>query len=198
MKKIALLVVLSFLCTSVYSQKKKSKAKKATTSSSVLAKADNVTAEIVKGKFYLSIEDKGKKKDTITIKSVDSKSAPKDCKITAFTAKNNPLYLITWTENATKETPDKKEEITLTYSEIYELSSKTKAFSNVQTSSKIKEKVYLDKLKNASETQDRMHNEGYTFALTKEGDVVLTTKKQSNKMSYDPTSKKYVDAKKKK
>lgn len=195
MKKLLILALVTLLCTNSFSQKKKSTSKKAF-ASSVLAKADNLTAEIVKNNFYLFVNN-GKKKDTITIKSID-KIIPTDCKITSFSAKATPLYLLTWTEKSNTNTPTKTEDITQNYSEIYEITSKTKAFANIQTSSKIKEQVFLDKLKNASETQERMHNEGFTFTLTKEGDVVLSTKKQENKMTFDVATKKYIDAKKKK
>ena len=196
MKKIILLLLLSFFCTTIYSQKKKTSSKNA--SSSVLAKVDNLTAEIIKNKLYLCINNKGAKKDTISIKAVDPKSLPKDCKILAFKSKETPLYLVTWNENTQNQTPDKKEIIETTNSYIFDVSSKSNVLANTQSVSKITEKVYLDKNKTVSETQDRVHNEGFIFTLTKEGDVVLNTKNLQKKLSYDSVAKKYIEVKKKK
>lgn len=196
MKKIILLLLLSFFCTTIYSQKKKTSSKN--TSSSVLAKADNLTAEIIKGKLYLCINNKGAKKDTISIKAVVPKSQPKDCKILAFKSKETPLYLVTWNENTQNQITDKKEVIETTNSYIFDVSSKSNVLANTQSVSKITEKVYLDKNKTVSETQERVHNEGFIFTLTNEGDVILNTKKQQKKLAYDTTEKKYVEVKKKK
>ena len=196
MKNLILILLVSFLYSNSYGQKKKAVVKK-NVATSVLAKTDNLTAEIIKNNFYLFINN-GKKKDTIIIKSVDNKIIPTDCKIVAFSAKAKPLYLLTWIEKSTLQSPTKKEDITYTYSEIYEITSKTKSFSNMQTATKITEQVFLDKLKNASETQERLRNEGFVFTLTKDGDIMLNTKKQENKMTFDIDTKKYIDIKKKK
>ncbi len=195
MKKVILLLLLSFFCTTIYSQKKKTSSKN--TSTSVLAKADNLTAEIIKGKLYLCINNKGSKKDTISIKAIDTKNLPKDCKILAFKSKETPLYLVTWNENTLNQTTDKKEIIETTNSYIFDVSIKSNVLANTQSVSKITEKVYLDKNKTVSETQETVHNEGFIFTLTNEGDVVLNTKKQQKKLIYDAATKKYLEAKKK-
>jgi ribosomal silencing factor RsfS len=105
------------------------------------------------------------------------------------------LYLITWIEKITIKTDLKTEDIINLHSEIYELSSKKQVVANTQITKNITEKVFLDKLKNASETQQRVRREGFEFILLPEGDIVLKTKTQENKMMYNPIDKKYVDAK---
>ena len=186
------LVLVSLFCVSICAQKKKPIAKKAT--SIVLAKAANLSAEIVKDNFYLFINNVNSK-DTIFLNAIDAKSLPYDCKILAFTTKSTPLYLITWIEKITIKTDLKTEDIINLHSEIYELSSKKQVVANTQITKNITEKVFLDKLKNASETQQRVRREGFEFILLPEGDIVLKTKTQENKMMYNPIDKKYVDAK---
>ena len=192
MKKMMVLVFVSLFCVSICAQKKKPIAKKAT--SIVLAKAANLSAEIVKDNFYLFINNVNSK-DTIVLKTIDVKNLPYDCKILAFTTKSTPLYLITWIEKITIKTDLKTEDIINLHSEIYELSSKKQVVANTQITKNITEKVFLDKLKNASETQQRVRREGFEFILLPEGDIVLKTKTQENKMMYNPIDKKYVDAK---
>ena len=192
MKKMMVLVLVSLFCVSICAQKKKPIAKKAT--SIVLAKAANLSAEIVKDNFYLFINNVNSK-DTIVLKTIDVKNLPYDCKILAFTTKSTPLYLITWIEKITIKTDLKTEDIINLHSEIYELSSKKQVVANTQITKNITEKVFLDKLKNASETQQRVRREGFEFILLPEGDIVLKTKTQENKMMYNPIDKKYVDAK---
>jgi hypothetical protein len=192
MKKMMVLFLVSLFCVSICAQKKKPIPKKAT--SIVLAKAANLSAEIVKDNFYLFINNVNSK-DTIFLKVIDVKSLPYDCKILAFTTKSTPLYLITWIEKITVKTDLKTEDIINLHSEIYELSSKKQVVANIQITKNITEKVFLDKLKNASETQQRVRREGFEFILLPEGDIVLKTKTQENKMMYNPIDKKYVDAK---
>lgn len=189
MKKIVLLVFVSLFCTSVYSQKKKKVIPKKTTSV-VLAKADNLSAEIVKESFYMFINN-GAKKDTIVLKTIDVKNVPTDCKITPFKAKAISLHLITWVEKTTTKTDLKTEDIVNVHSEIYDVTTKTQVFANTQTTTNITEKVFLDKLKNASETQQKIRREGLEFKLNPDGTVALKSKKQENKLTYNPAEKKY-------
>lgn len=195
MKKTALLILILFCTTISYGQKKKAKGKTpAKTASTALAKADNLTAEIVKGNFYLFINDKTKK-DTIGIKTVDVNNLPKDCALKAFTAKGTPLYLLTWTEENTIKTDLKTEIKTTLFSEVYDVSTKTKLFTNQQSTTNITEKVFLDRLKNASETQERVRREGFEFVLTPEGDILQKNKSQENNFAFNATDKKYVEGK---
>ena len=195
MKKTALLILILLSTAISYGQKKKAKGKApAKTTSTALAKADNLTAEVVKGNFYLFINNKTKK-DTIGIKTVDANSSPKDCAIKPFTAKGTPLYLLTWTEETTNKTDLKTEIKTVLFSEVYDVSTKTKLFSNQQSTTNITEKVFLDRLKNASETQEKVRREGFEFILTPDGDIQQKNKTQQNTFAFNATDKKYVEGK---
>ena len=195
MKKILLLLLISFTCLNAIAQKK-GKSNSKVSKTNVLAKSDNVTVEIVKNNFNLYVSN-GKIKDSINIKTVGT-TVPTDCKLTAFTSKNNKLYLLTYNEKTIIQSVNKTEEITAANAEIFDIVSKSKVFSNVQKATKITEKVFLDRLKNASETQERMRNEGFVVTLLPDGDLLLKTKTQENKMTYDAVTKKYIDVKKKK
>lgn len=194
MKKILAVLVLLIFCTTNYAQKKKSNK---ATSASVLAKVDNLSVEYINNKLVLFSIAKGAKKDSIFTRSIENNKKPLDCKIIAFKAKDAQLYHVSWSENTVSETKDKKEDKTQFHNEIWDVNSKTLALGNIQTSTKIKETLYLDKLKNASQTSEKIRNEGLVFSLTSTGDVVLKTKTQENKLTYDPTLKKYVELKKK-
>lgn len=195
MKKTALLILILICTTISYGQKKKAKSKApAKTTSTALAKADNLTAEIIKGNFYLFINNKTNK-DTIGIKTVDANNSPKDCAIKSFTAKGTPLYLLTWTEETTNKTDLKTEIKTTLFSEVYDVSTKTKLFSNQQATTNITEKVFLDRLKNASETQEKVRREGFEFILTPDGDIQQKNKTQQNTFAFNVTDKKYVEGK---
>ena len=81
MKRILLLVALVLIGTTIYSQKNKaSKGAAAAT----LAKANNLTVELVQNNLYLFVANKGAKKDTILLRTYDIKGNPIDCKITPF------------------------------------------------------------------------------------------------------------------
>lgn len=198
MKKYAILAVSLLFTVGMYSQKKKTgKAPVAKNQATVLAKSDDLTAELIKNKnqqvFYVFRNEKGAKKDTLLIKPID-KNVPAECKITTFKVKDTPLCCISWTEKNITETKNKNEEALSTFSEIWEPGTKTQILSNVQTTTKIKEIVFLDKGQNASETQERMRREGFEFTLTNEGDVILKNKSQESRMTYNPTDKKYVNS----
>jgi hypothetical protein len=192
MKKYFLVIALLFATTASFSQKKKT-AKPAASSS--LAKLNNLSVELIKNNLYLFIDNKGAKKDTILLKTYEAKGNPTDCKITPFTAKGTALHLISWTQNKLTETKDKTENRTEIYSEICNTLTKTKPLSNLQATTKIKEIQYLDKLKTASQTVEKIGNEGFAFTLTKEGDVQLKNKTQEVKMIYNPASNVYQNLK---
>jgi hypothetical protein len=196
MKKIIVLFSFFLFCNATFSQK--SNTSKKPNSSSILAKADNLTLELIKNNYYLFVNNKGAKKDTLFTKNGEGNKKPLGGKIISFSAKGTSLYCINWTENAINQTKEKTEDKTQTHNEIWDANAKSLALENIQTATKIKEIVYLDKLKNASQTSEKIRNEGFVFALTKDGDVVLKNKTQENKMSYDSASKKYLDVKKKK
>lgn len=189
-------MLVLLLSISNYGQKKK--AATATKTTPVLAKVDNLVAEIKGGNFQVTINENNKPKDAIVVKTADAKFTPTDCKLTAFKANGVTLYLLNWTEKALNKTDLKTENITTIYSRVYEVATKTEVFSNYQTTNNIVEKVFLDKLKNASETQEKIRREGFEFILNPDGSIVQKNKTQENKWVYDAKAVKYIDAKKKK
>jgi hypothetical protein len=196
MKRNLILIAVLLIGIANYGQKKKAApAAKGTPS---IAKVDNLVAEVKDGKFQLSITDKGKTTDVIAIMDVDSKFAPVEGKLSSFTANGAKLYLLTWKEKTTTKTDLKTENIETIHSIVYDIPSKTSVFSNFQTTNNIVEKVFLDKLKNASETQEKVRREGFVFTLNPDGSIVQKSKNQENKWVYDAAAVKYVDAKKKK
>lgn len=191
MKKIILFLALALCFNPIYSQKKKTPQK---TTSSVLAKSENLTVEIIKSNLCLLVVNKETKKDTIVLKSNIENSLPKECKILPFLAKNVKLYSIFWIENKVTETKLKTEDATTVFTEICEISSKTKLLSNAQTTTKIKEIHFLDAKQTVSETIQKVRNEGSALSLTKEGDVILKNKTQESRMIYNPTNNTFVNA----
>ena len=195
MKKIFLLIVISLIGVNSFAQKKKSSVK--VKSSPVFAKADNLVAEVKNGSFQITISENGTPKDAIEVKAAEPKFAPIDCKLIPFKANGTQLYLLSWTESTQTKTDLKTEDAATIYSNIYEIISKKLILSNKQVSSHIVEKVFLDKLKNASETQERRRSEGFEFKLNPDGSIVQKTKTQENKLVYDVAKMQYVISKKK-
>ncbi|MDI1255375.1 MAG: hypothetical protein PSV16_04680 [Flavobacterium sp.] len=187
MKKIMLLIAFSLICTAGYSQKKKKATKKSATPTA-LAKADNLTAELIKNNFFVFVNNKPK--DTLLVKSFEGKKSPADVKIVPFAAKGLPFYAISWTEVAVTETKLKTETATTIMTQIWDAASKTKVLDNFQTTTNIKEIVFLNNTQ-ASETREKVRREGFEFTLLPEGDVLLKNKTQENKMTYDATLKKF-------
>ncbi len=194
MKKFVLFTLIALCSITSYSQKKKSTVKKAvTTSKGVLAKVDNLVAEVKAGNFQLTIDGK----EAIVVKAADAKFAPTDVKLKSFTASGVKLYLLSWTEKTLNKTDLKTEDITTVYSNVYEITSKKQVFYNTQLTNHIVEKVFLDKLKTASETQERMRREGFEFTLNADGTITQKNKTQENKLIYDATKMEFVNSKKK-
>lgn len=196
MKKTLLLFALALITTVGYSQKKKKSGTNKAAASEILAKSDNLTAEMGKNEFYLYLNNGGKKEALFT-RPIDPKRKLSECKITSYTAKDTKLYYISWIEKGTNKTDLKTEEVTSTVSEIWEVSTKTQVASNTHTITNITEKVFLDSSKEVSETQQRRRSEGSEFKLLPNGDVILKGKSET-KYTYDPATKKYVAAGKKK
>ena len=208
MRKIILLLAVVCFASSAFAQKSKKTAKgnNAKVSKIVIGKSTNMTAELLKGKdayrLYL-LNGVGKKADTVSLEryaydpkaSEQVKNLPANCIITPFTAKGVKLYNITWTEKALTEIPDKKEDATKTVTQIWNLDTKTQLHANTQTSTKITEILYLDKGKNASQTSEKMRNEGFNLAVSPEGDLILKNRTQENKLAYDAAENKYVAVK---
>jgi len=191
---IVLALVLLFSFTS-YAQKKKVPVKTATSSSKgVLAKSENLVAEIKSGNFQVTIDGK----DAIIVKAVDAKFSPSDVKLSPFTSGGTKLYLLAWTEKSLTKTDLKSEDVTSISTIIYDIPNKKEVFSNNQLTNHIIEKVFLDRLKNASETQERMRREGFEFILNPDGTIIQKNKTQENRWVYDAAKMEFVDAKKKK
>ncbi len=196
MKQLFILFALALTITTGFAQKKKTPVKSTKTAS--VAKVDNLTAEIKGKTFQLTISDKGKPADAIIVKELTNDVKPIDMKLSSFTANGTKLYLLQWTEKSNTKTDLKTEDITMIYSVIYEITSKKQVFSNYQKTTNIVEKVFLDRNKTASETQEKVRKEGFEFVLNPDGSVTQKSKNQENKWSYDPAKQEFVEVKKKK
>lgn len=195
MKKVILFICLALISVNSFSQKKKVVTKKSEATSG-FAKIDNLVAEIKNGNFQVTISEKGKTNDAMIVKAVDATFAPINCKLSSFTANGVKLYLLSWTENNVVKTDLKTEDRTTIYSLIYEIVSKKQVFSNYQLTNHITEKVFLDKNRTASETQEKIRREGFEFTLNPDGSLVQKNKTQQNNLVYDTTKMEFVAKKK--
>ena len=195
MKKVLLLLFIAVSTLSLQAQKGKSKSPK---SNPPLAKLDNLSVEVKEGNYQITINENNAPKDAIVIKSVDAKFAPTNCLLKSFKANGVTLYLLTWSEKVTLKTDLKTEVSTINNSNIYDITAKKQVFTNAQTTTDVTEKVFLDKNKTVSETQQRKRKEGLEFVLNPDGTVIQKGKNQENKWTYNSTKMEYVDAKKKK
>ncbi|NBL65691.1 hypothetical protein GV828_10810 [Flavobacterium sp. NST-5] len=192
MKKTIFLLCLSMATTTVFAQKKGTKkAVSRATSNTILAKSGEASVQVSKDFFYFSNNGK----DTIGIKKVSAATLPKDCAIKPFTAKGVSLYQITWAEETTTKTDLKTEIRNSIFSHIINPATKEKLFSSESITTHITEKVFLDKLKNASETQQRIRREGFELEVTADGDLIQKNKTQQNNFVFSETDKKYVSGK---
>ncbi len=196
MKKFILLSLLFLISLSSFAQKKKkkSKSKKETSSKLVLASANDLIFEMNTknglNKMYLLA---GKSKDSIPVKSFSTSEIlmPTNAKVKQFTANGTTLYNITWTENVTTgDASSKLENSVKTNNQIYDIATKSKLYENIQSVVNITEIVYLDRLKNASETQRRIRKEGSEFVLNADGSFDLKGKSTTT-MFYNVKDKKY-------
>ena len=158
--------------------------------------SDNIVAEIKNANFQITINQNGKAIDGIIVKSANGSFSPTNIKLTAFTANGSKLYLLSWTENSTNKTDLKTENIVAVYTNIYEITSKKQVFTNTQQTANITEKVFLDRLKQASETQQRVRREGFEIILNPDGSITEKSKTQEQKMVYDATKMEFVVGKK--
>lgn len=190
------LLIAFLLVTTTISFAQKPKAK-ATANSNVLATFENLKAEIIteggKQKLAVIIDVNGKKENIIlkdlTVK--DKAQQPTNFKIKSFTVSGVKLYHFSYTENIITETKMKKENALITSNEIWDLSStKIKIFGNIQTTTNIKEIKKLGKSE-ATETIEKTRKEGFDFTLTKDFEVLLTTKTQTNKHKFNPTTRRF-------
>lgn len=191
MKKIVFFSMLCFISL-VNAQKKKAPA-----ASPVLAKVENLVLELKSGNLQLVQMEGAKAKETVVIQANAAALKPTDCKIIPFTASGSKLYAVSWTEKKTVTTTDKTVEITTITHAIYEWASKKQVFFNTQVTNNITEKVYLDRNKNASETQMRVRREGYELVINPDGTVTQKNKTTTLTWTFDATNKEMVQAKKK-
>lgn len=194
MKKV--LIALLILTTTL-SFAQKSKAKTSTPSSNTLASFENLKAEIIteggKQKLAVIIDTDGKKENIILkdINTKDKAQQPTNFKIKSFTVSGVKLYHFSYTENIITETKLKKEDAFVTSNEIWDLSAtKIKILGNIQTVSNIKEIKQLGK-STATETVEKTRREGFEFTLTKDYEVILSTKTQTNKYKFNATTRRY-------
>lgn len=197
MKSLLIALLLTLSPTSIFAQKAKTKSGSSTITST-LATFENLKAEIIteqgKQKLVISIENAGKKENVILKELItkDKNQFPMNVKINSFTVSGVKLYHFSYTENIKTETKLKKEDALVTTNEIWDFSStKVKILSNIQTISKIKETVFLDKNKTASEEVEKTRKEGFEFTLTKDYEVILSTKTQTNKYKFNPITRRY-------
>lgn len=128
MKKIILLMLAVF-SLSAYCQKNKKPVKAPAAKKTVLAKSENITAELSEKKdsyrFYMLAG-----KDTLLIKYISGRigaNVPADCKITPFTANGTKLHSISWVEKSVVgDAKTKLENITETHTEIWNIPNKAK------------------------------------------------------------------------
>ena len=187
-----------FLLTTTLNFAQKAKAKttpKVATGS--LATFENLKAEIIteSGKQKLAIViDNGGKKENVILKDITTKDKtqqPTDFKIKSFTVAGVKLYHFTYTENIITETKLKKENALVTSNEIWDLSAtKLKILGNIQTVTHIKEIKQLGN-STATETIEKTRREGFEFTLTKEYEILLSSKTQTNKYKFNATTRRY-------
>ncbi|VXB54898.1 conserved exported hypothetical protein [Flavobacterium sp. 9AF] len=193
MKKIFLIAILLISAIS-FSQKKKTTSKKSN-NKTVLAKVDNVTAEMISIKNQKQIVlfvSNGSVQDTIKVKTTDNSNfSPLNFKITPFTTNNLKFYYLHWEENNSTNTKLKKEDQSIIESQIWNVEKKELLLGNIQKNSHIVETVFLDKNKTASETQERNRKEGFEFNLLPNGDFTLKNKTQNDTYVYNTTTNKY-------
>lgn len=189
MKK--LLLALFFCSTTVLV------AQKAKVSTTALTTFENLKAEIItesgKQKLVIVIENAGKKENIILkeINTKDKKQQPTNFKIKSFTVSGVKLYHFSYTENLITETKLKKENAIITSNEIWDLSTtKIKILGNIQTVTNIKEIKQLGK-STATETIEKTRREGFEFVLTKDFEVFLSTKTQTNKYKFNASTRRY-------
>ena len=184
MKKIFLILCIALLSSNGFAQKKKTIAKKTTTTATALPKIDNLQVEIKGGNFQVTINDKGKPADAMIVKAVDASFKPNDCKLSSFMASGVKLYLLTWTEVSKTTSAAKTEDKSTAYSVIYEIVSKKQVYSNYQLTNHITEKVSLGGT-SASETQEKIRREGFEFVLNPDGTLTQKGKNQQIIFTYN-------------
>lgn len=194
MKKILIVTFISLLALNANAQKKKT-TKTTKPKNEILAKVDNLSAEIVpvgKGKKLLVFVKNETSTDTLVVKvTEDANLKPTEFILKSFTASGSKLYLLSWKEQVTTETKLKKEVADITENQIWNPTTKTLLLGNTQKSIYIKETVFLDNNKSASHEVEKKRGEGYEFVLNTDGSVALKTKIQDNNYKYNSATDKF-------
>jgi hypothetical protein len=192
-KKIVFLLALSLLSNGAFSQKKK------TSNSSILAKVDNVTAQIITDKKVKKIVLFVKNEtgvDTLEVrKDIKSNFKPLGFTLSSITIDGVKLHTVTWKENSVITTKMKHEAIDITESQIWNVTTKNLLIDNTQKATHLKETLYLDKGKTVTHDVERKRNEGFEFILMPNGDLTLKTKTQENHYKYSKVTDKFESVK---
>jgi hypothetical protein len=191
MKKLFLLLIL-FSSTIGFTQKNKGKF---APKNVVLSKVDNISAELISEKtgkrVVLFVKNEGKV-DTLEVKKIDKTDfKPTNFIIKSFTSKGKKFYHINWQEEIKVDTKLKKENGVVTEDQLWDIETKTLLLGNIHKSSHIKETVFLDKNKTASQEVEKNRSEGFQFSLNPDGSFALKTKTQNSIYVYNVTTSKY-------
>ena len=191
MKKLFLLLVL-LVSTIGFAQKGKGKS---ATKNVVLAKVDDISAEVISektGKRVVLFVKKEGKVDTLEVKKLDKVDfKPTNFTIKSFTTQGKKFYHVNWKEEIKVDTKLKKENGFVAEDQIWDTETKTLLLGNMHKSSHIKETVFLDKNKTASHDVEKNRSEGFEFILNADGSFVLKTKTQNSTYVYNAASSKY-------
>jgi len=195
MKKLFLLLIL-LVSTAGMAQKSKTKpASKSAPKNVVLATADNVSTEIISEKsgkrVVLFVKTEGKI-DTLEVKNLEkSDFKPTTITLKSFTTQGKKFYHVNWKEEIKVDTKLKKENGVVAEDQIWDVETKTLLLGNTYKSSHIKETVFLDANKTASQDIEKNRNEGFEFTLNADGSFNLKTKTQNSSYVYNTASSKY-------
>ena len=192
MKKILLSMCIVLFSVTSHSQKKTAAIKKSSATSVTLPKLENLQVEVINGNFQVAIIEKGKTNAVLIVKEVVDGFKANNCKLSSFVANGVKLYLLSWTELSSTKSALKTEDKTTIYNVVYEILAKKQVYSNYQLTNNIKEQVFLDKNKTASETQEKIRREGFEFVLNFDGSITQKSKTQNINFVYKKDKMEFV------
>lgn len=197
MKKLFLLTCLVILQFAV-AQKKKATVKKVE-KNVVVATLENLSAEIAtikKVRKFVLFAKNEQSTDTLVLKeSIDKNFKPEEFNVKNFSIGAQKMYLISWKENNTTTDKNKTEIAAITENQVWNPQTKKQLFTNTEKSTQIKEKVFLDVNKTASQDVERKTLEGSLFTLLTNGDVTLYSKAQQAHFVYNAETDQYESKK---
>lgn len=198
MKKLVILLLFALISTATFAQKPKSKSKEKNTTVSknvVLAKADNITAEVItinKEKKVVLFVKNSTSTDTLELKKIETADfKPSGFTLKSYVINGKKFHHVNWKEQVKTDAKLKKETADFTEDQLWDTETKTLLLGNTHKSSHIKETVFLDKNKTASHDVEKMRSEGFEFSLNADGSFNLKTKSQNSVYAYNSTSNKY-------